>query len=285
MYIIEIANKIEATDKKVIKAAQTRFDSLIKPVGSLAKLEEMTTRYAAIKGSAAKKSVKLPKKRTILVFGDIASSSHIEATLQKKNSIAVLGKEVNADVHPILILDSSVEDNLEEGAILAQEYITKNKYDIMLLGAFIKAPEFKTWKKLLNEKEPVKFLETLNSPVITAMTGAILEAGSLKIPIIIDGVATALALVAATKFNSAVIDYAFAGHQSLEDGMLELLEKLELSVSLQLEIDNGIGIGAATCLTLFDAGIKAYTEMETFEEAGVHKEMDEFALSKQKQKG
>lgn len=33
--------------------------------------------------------------------------------------------------------------------------------------------------------------------------------------------------------------------------------------------------------TLFDAGIKAYNEMETFAEAGVHAEVEEFAHSVQ----
>ena len=35
------------------------------------------------------------------------------------------------------------------------------------------------------------------------------------------------------------------------------------------------------CFTLFDAGIKAYKEMETFEEASVHAEVQEFSLAEQ----
>ena len=42
MHIEEIIQKIVPADRGCMKLAQTRFDNLIKPVGSLAKLEEMT---------------------------------------------------------------------------------------------------------------------------------------------------------------------------------------------------------------------------------------------------
>ena len=41
MHIEEIIQKIVPADRGCMKLAQTRFDNLIKPVGSLAKLEEM----------------------------------------------------------------------------------------------------------------------------------------------------------------------------------------------------------------------------------------------------
>lgn len=52
-----------------------------------------------------------------------------------------------------------------------------------------------------------------------------------------------------------------------------------------MNIPDGAGEGAAVCFTLFNAGIKAYKEMETFEEAGVHAEMKEFSLAEQSKKG
>ena len=39
-----------------------------------------------------------------------------------------------------------------------------------------------------------------------------------------------------------------------------------------------------SCLRLFDAGIKAYREMETFEEAGVHNEKEDYSLKVQEDK-
>lgn len=82
----------------------------------------------------------------------------------------------------------------------------------------------------------------------------------------------------------AVLDYCFAGHVSAEPGSEECLQELGLTAPLRLNIPDGAGEGAAVCFTLFNAGIKAYKEMETFEEAGVHAEMKEFSLAEQSKK-
>ena len=94
----------------------------------------------------------------------------------------------------------------------------------------------------------------------------------------------ALAAFAAAKFNPYVLQYCFAGDESAEAGSADLLQKLKLQAPLRLSLKNAEGVGALTCLRLFDAGIKAYTEMETFEEAGVHNEKEDYSLKVQEEK-
>ena len=53
---------------------------------------------------------------------------------------------------------------------------------------------------------------------------------------------------------------------------------------MRLSLNNAEGVGALTCLRLFDAGVKAYVEMETFEEAGVHNEREDYSLKAQEDK-
>ena len=97
----------------------------------------------------------------------------------------------------------------------------------------------------------------------------------------LDGVATLKAAQKAAELAPAVLDYCFAGHVSTEAGVEELLKELKLVAPLRLNIPDGAGEGAALCFTLFDAGLKAYKEMETFEEASVHAEVKEFSLAEQ----
>ena len=113
------------------------------------------------------------------------------------------------------------------------------------------------------------------------MTGAVLQAAACKVPVMLDGIATCLAAVGACKLAPVVLEYCVAGHVSAEPGMEKLLNRLELSAPLKLDINSGAGEGAVLAFTLFDAGIKAYNEMETFAEAGVHAEVEEFAHSVQ----
>ena len=74
MEIDVLAGTVQPVDKPIAAKAQERFDNLIKPVGSLAKLEEMATRYAAIYGSADKNEVNYPCK-TVLFWTDDAGTA------------------------------------------------------------------------------------------------------------------------------------------------------------------------------------------------------------------
>ena len=69
MHIEELATQVVPLSRELIAAAQKRFDNLIKPVGSLAQLEEMTSRYAAIVGSSDKQLVVVPSVRILLLWG------------------------------------------------------------------------------------------------------------------------------------------------------------------------------------------------------------------------
>ena len=100
----------------------------------------------------------------------------------------------------------------------------------------------------------------------------------------LDGVATCKAAKKAAELAPQVLEYCFAGHVSAEEGAEEALDELHLSAPLRLHIPDGAGEGAALCFTLFNAGIKAFKEMETFEEAGVHAEKKEFSLAEQNKK-
>lgn len=62
MDINNIIEQIKPIDRQKVEEAQNRFDNLIKPVGSLAKLEAMVSRYAGIIGSADKNLFNIPKK-------------------------------------------------------------------------------------------------------------------------------------------------------------------------------------------------------------------------------
>ena len=106
----------------------------------------------------------------------------------------------------------------------------------------------------------------------------------MRVPVMLDGVVTCLAAFSAAKFNPYVLQYCFAGDESAEAGSDVLLNKLQLQAPLRLSLKNAEGVGALTCLRLFDAGIKVYSEMETFEEAGVHNEKEDYSLKVQEDK-
>ena len=189
MHIEELAMNVQPLSRAVTEEAQRRFDHLIKPVGSLAQLEEMTTRYAGIIGSADKKMVTVPQVRLLLLWGEARQSGEIEALLAGKGAIAALARQARAAVIPQLMTGSTVYELLEEGAMLTGEYIGEEKADLICLGALAPLPG-EAWEPLTEEKDGLLFLEKLASPVIAAMAGSILQAAGMRVPVLLDGISS-----------------------------------------------------------------------------------------------
>lgn len=273
MEIDVLAGNVQPVDRALIAKAQERFDNLIKPVGSLAKLEEMATRYAAIYGSADKNDVNFPQK-TLLVW--TAEPEQAAVYMQDGKAACVLADNAQIARQSFLVTAETTEEALLEGALLVKEAASlQNGQQVLAFGcADSNVPEYKLPG---GDFTGYEFLEKLGSKSIAAMAGGILQAAALKVPVMLDGAATALAALAAVKYNAAVKDYLFAGHVSAEPGMEELLSAIGLGAPLRLDIKLCRGDGAVLALSLLDAGIKAYKEMETFDEAGVHAEFKEFS--------
>lgn len=263
MHIEEIIEKITPINQDCVKLAQARFDGLIKPVGSLAKLEAMTSRYAGIIGKYDKHDIDYPK-RDLLVWCDITEAAQAEQIMLGRWPVNSLAAETGGQAVALVVTSETEEDALEEGAALVQELVLNNKLGMVALGCLAAVD---------------------NEMVRSAMCGGILQAAAMGIPVMLDGVATCRAARKAAALQPIVLEYCFAGHVSAEEGAEEELTALGLSAPLRLNIPDGAGEGAAVALTLFNAGIKAYKEMETFEEAGVHAEKKEYSLHEQEKKG
>ena len=242
MHIEELVTKIQPLSGDIINASQKRFDNLIKPVGSLALLESMTSRYAGILGSSDKQLVVIPENRLLLLWGEVKHAVEIESAMLQKRALSVYASHVNAKIIPLLVIGESAYDLLEEGAMLTAEYIGEEKAGLICLGTFEKdlRPD---WQDLTVEEDGLALLNKLQCLPVSAMTGAILHAAGMRVPVMLDGVATCLAALAAARFNPYVLQYCFAGDESAETGSAALLKKLQLQAPLRLSLKNAEGVG------------------------------------------
>jgi nicotinate-nucleotide--dimethylbenzimidazole phosphoribosyltransferase len=120
-----------------------------------------------------------------------------------------------------------------------------------------------------NADDPVHALALVGGLEIAGIAGLILGTAACRRPLLLDGfIATAGALVA-VRLAPAAADYLIAAHRSVEPGHQTILEALGLKPLLNLQMRLGEGTGAALGLSLLEAGLKIYTEMATFAEAGV----------------
>lgn len=116
---------------------------------------------------------------------------------------------------------------------------------------------------------PAEVLRCVGGLEIAAMTGMMLQAARFRMIVVVDGfIATSAALVA-TMLAPSCRGYLIAGHCSAERGHALLLEHLKLRPMLNLNMRLGEASGAILAMPIIEAAVALYSQMATFESAGV----------------
>lgn len=208
---------IKPVDVAAAAAAQERLDNLIKPKNALGKLEDMVKTYAAVQGLSKPEELPCDKKGIIL----FAAPESIDAV----GLLIEQHKELNINV----VLAETPLAAMEEGAMLAQEFVSNNEYDLVCFDVVDK-----------------------NELSLQAAAGAMLQTAAMKIPILHNGINTDRALKIAREREEEVSNYVIGKGDILLFDVAEPWLRAEMNFSV------------------FDAGLKCYKEMATFQEAGVN---------------
>lgn len=122
---------------------------------------------------------------------------------------------------------------------------------------------------------PVEVLSKVGGFEIGGIAGVILGGASKRVPLVVDGFASTAAATVAIGLCPNSKEYIFFSHRSAEGGHSLVLKKLEVDPILDLDMRLGEGTGAVLAMFLIEAGVKAYNEMATFDEARVSKKREE----------
>lgn len=101
--------------------------------------------------------------------------------------------------------------------------------------------------------------------------GAMLKAAELKMIILVDGFIMTNCMLAASRINKEVLNYAIFGHQGDEAGHKLLLEYLNAKPILNLGLRLGEGTGALCAYPIIESAVHMINEMNSFKEIKVTK--------------
>jgi len=104
---------------------------------------------------------------------------------------------------------------------------------------------------------------------IIALTGAMITAAQLGIPVLVDGFIVSVAALAAVRLNGACRDWMLFSHRSAERGHATLLSALAARPILDLDLRLGEASGAALALPILRLACALHNGMATFAEAAV----------------
>jgi nicotinate-nucleotide--dimethylbenzimidazole phosphoribosyltransferase len=134
------------------------------------------------------------------------------------------------------------------------------KVDVICRGLALHRPD---------PADPVAVLAAFGGFEHAALAGFIMGAAALRIPVILDGVISGAAALAAAALAPDVTAACFAGHRSVEPGHAIALDRLELTPLVDLGLRLGEGTGALLALPLIQSAARALRDVATFDSAGV----------------
>ncbi len=120
-----------------------------------------------------------------------------------------------------------------------------------------------------NSDDPLDVLHKLGGFEIAAMTGAIWRSALGGVPILLDGLATAVAALIAVRIAPRTHQYLIPGHGSPEPAHRLLLAELGLEPLVNLDMRLGEATGALMALPLITQAVQAMAETATFSDARV----------------
>jgi nicotinate-nucleotide--dimethylbenzimidazole phosphoribosyltransferase len=121
----------------------------------------------------------------------------------------------------------------------------------------------------LQRTHPKEILRCVGGLEIAQMTGFLLEASELRLPVMLDGfITTAAALLAQAMHPPSRAVMLFA-HRSAEPAHQRMLQMLDAQPLLELDLRLGEGTGAILGLSLLRAAVLLYRDMASFTSASV----------------
>lgn len=102
-----------------------------------------------------------------------------------------------------------------------------------------------------------------------ALVGVMLSGAAARVPVVLDGVITNAAALAADALRPPVTGYLIASHRSAEPGADVALDHLGLEPLFDLGLRLGEGTGGALAVPLVQAAARALDQMATLDDLGV----------------
>ena len=115
-------------------------------------------------------------------------------------------------------------------------------------------------------RDPLAVIAAVGGLDIAAMCGFYLGAAAERVPVVLDGLISCAAALAAARLAPACAGYLLASHEPSEPAAPALLTELGLRAPLRAGLHLGEGTGAVALMPLLDLALAVYRSAATFED-------------------
>ena len=119
-------------------------------------------------------------------------------------------------------------------------------------------------KYSLRDADAFTILKTVGGLDIAGLTGVFIGAAIEQIPVVIDGVISAVAALLAETLCKGAVNYMIPSHKSRELAETAIMKKLHLDPVLDADMALGEGTGAVMMMSLLDVALGVYLQGASF---------------------
>lgn len=170
-----------------------------------------------------------------------------------------IGNTTTSSAVLLSMLDCNLEDVVGKGGGITLTSFEKKK-EVVRKSIEINNIDF---------KDPIDIVSKVGGFDIAAMAGVFLGAAYYRVPVVVDGFISAVAALLASRINPLVKGFLFPSHKSAEIGYNAIMEDLELSPMVDLDMRLGEGSGSPIAFSIMEFAIGMLNNMATFEEANI----------------
>ena len=255
--------KIKSFDPEILAATQDRSDHLIKPIGSLAFLERIACQAAG----AQEKIIPEFVSKAIISISKHEPSGALKLLAKRENAKLILA-DPNKEM-PTALAEELASDGIQAiGIALPQWHEEATAVDWQMLKQNAEVLWGGSEERAAELNFAINFYQAI---------------AAKRILIVLDGPASLLAAILATRKNPALLEYLISSRRDDKIEHQEMMAELGLVHGLQVHMKGNTGLSAAFGLGLIDAAIRAIREMATFDEASVAYSLADFSTPEKKE--
>ena len=165
-----------------------------------------------------------------------------------------IGNTTTSSAVAAVLLGAPVEEMTGRGAGLPAEGLQR-KIEVIRKAIAGRQPD---------PSDPVDVLAKVGGLDLAGMAGIFLGGALYRIPIVMDGLISCTAALAAVRVCPCVRDFMMASHVGSEPAAGRLLTALKKEAVLHAGMNLGEGTGALALFPLLDMAVRVYREMDTF---------------------
>ena len=231
--------KILPLDDSWYRRVKEKLDGIAKPLDGLGKFEHLIAQIGAI------------EKTTGI---QLVQQCHRDGYEMLATGEMGIGNTTTSTAVAAALLDLEVEQVTGKGAGLTDEAL-KRKCRVI---------EEAIEKYSLRDADAFTILKTVGGLDIAGLTGVFIGAAIEQIPVVIDGVISAVAALLAETLCKGAVNYMIPSHKSRELAETAIMKKLRLDPLLDADMALGEGTGAVMMMSLLDVALGVYLQGASF---------------------